>query len=338
MANNENRTVIGSYNTQQEAMEQVDRLVSEGYTKSDITLYSNSETASTLGSTKGVDVETTTGAVEHDESMWERIKDAFSVDTRDEDHRYDQGNVQDNVLEPYQSDLNAGHVVVIVNNYKGMGTDMPGSKATGTQLNGQRKGMDKDLDKNRHRDIDKDDTIQLKEERLEVDKHNVKTGEVDVHKRTVTENRTVDIPVEHEEVVIERRDVKDGEAVVDGMNDSKEIHIPISEEQVEITKKPVVTEEVSVRKEKKHDTKHVSEEVEREELDVETEGNVHVEDTNDKSKRSGKRNMKDPVNDPMKRSGKTGKTEPLDGFGNKEMDDKLRPTDETGSDDHMDNV
>lgn len=336
MANIENRTVIGSYDSREEAMQVVDRLVSEGYTKDDITLYSNSETSGTIGDTRGVDVETTRGSSHEDESLWERIKDAFSVDTRDdEDYNDPDYDMEDDILQPFQSDLSSGNIVVLVSNYKGMDHSISdNTSVTGTQLNG-----DKHMNEHHHSDkelnTNDDQTLKLKEERLQVDKHNVKTGEVDVHKRTVTETKTVDIPVEHEEVVIERRPVRDGETVSDDF-DSEDIHIPLTEEQVEVTKKPIVSEEVTVHKEKKQDVKHVSEEVEREELDVDTEGNVRVEDDamDDDHKHSGNIHR----NDSAKRSDRTGLNDNLNSTGANDWDDELRPTDGTGSDDHMDNI
>jgi len=52
-----------------------------------------------------------------------------------------------------------------------------------------------------------DRTIQLREERLRVHKHTVQTGEVRVHKEVVSDVKTIQVPVEREEVVIERRQV-----------------------------------------------------------------------------------------------------------------------------------
>ena len=122
-----------------------------------------------------------------------------------------------------------------------------------------------------------DRTIQLREERLNVDKTAVKTGEVRVGKRVVTEHKTIDVPVEREEVVIERRPAS-GKAARGDMVD-EEIVVPVKEERVSVTKHPVVTEEVSVGKRKVQDTKHVAETVRKEELDVDEEGDVKVKGT-----------------------------------------------------------
>ena len=116
-------------------------------------------------------------------------------------------------------------------------------------------------------------TIQLREEQLRVDKTPVKTGDVKVRKEVHTDHRTVSVPVEREEVVIERRPAG-GHAA--GDIKSEEIRIPVKEEQVRVSKETVAKEEVRVGKRKVRDTKKVSEDVKREELVVETEGEAKV--------------------------------------------------------------
>ncbi len=58
-------------------------------------------------------------------------------------------------------------------------------------------------------DVDGADRIQLREERLAVDKQRVASGEVRVGKRVVTEQQSVDVPVFREELYIERRPAGD---------------------------------------------------------------------------------------------------------------------------------
>ena len=47
----------------------------------------------------------------------------------------------------------------------------------------------------------------MKEERLHAEKHPVETGEVRVRKEVHTETKTLEVPVQREEVVIERTPV-----------------------------------------------------------------------------------------------------------------------------------
>lgn len=119
-----------------------------------------------------------------------------------------------------------------------------------------------------------DRTIQLREERLKVEKKPVQTGEVRVGKRATTEHRTIEVPVQHEEVVIERR-AAGGHAATGDMT-GEEIVIPVKEEQVSVTKQPVVTEEVAVGTRKVQDTHRVEESVRKEELDVDSKGGARV--------------------------------------------------------------
>ncbi len=119
-----------------------------------------------------------------------------------------------------------------------------------------------------------DRTIQLREERLRTHKTPVQTGEVKVRKEVITEQKHIEVPVEREEVVIERRAV--GDRAATGDIRAEEIRIPVKEEKVHVSKEAVVTEEVSVGKRKVHDTEHVSDTVRKEQIKVEREGDVNI--------------------------------------------------------------
>jgi len=118
-------------------------------------------------------------------------------------------------------------------------------------------------------------TIQVQEERLRADKQ-VNTGEVNVRKEVHTEHKQISVPVEREEVVIERRPVSGAGT---GNIKAEEIRIPVKEEHVRAVKDTVVKEEVSVGKRKVHDTQTVSGDVKKEEVIVETEGQAKVRQT-----------------------------------------------------------
>jgi len=124
------------------------------------------------------------------------------------------------------------------------------------------------------------DTLQAKEERLHAEKRPVETGEVKLRKEVHTETKTLEVPVEREEIVIERTPVH-GRAATSGINadnlrEGEEIRIPVREEKVSVSKDAVVTEEVKVGKRVVHDTEHVSGQVRKEEIKVEQTGNVDV--------------------------------------------------------------
>jgi len=118
-----------------------------------------------------------------------------------------------------------------------------------------------------------DRSVQLREEQLRVTKTPVDTGDVKVRKEVHTDRKTVTVPVEREEVVIERRPAR-GHAT--GDIKAEEIRIPTREEKVHVTKETVVKEEVRVGKRKVQDTERVSDDVRREELVVESEGKARV--------------------------------------------------------------
>jgi uncharacterized protein (TIGR02271 family) len=121
-----------------------------------------------------------------------------------------------------------------------------------------------------------DRTVRLREEHLKVNKATVEAGEVRVRKEVHTETKHIDVPVEREEVVIERTPAS-GRAS-EGDIREEEIVVPVRGERVTMTKQPVITEEVSVGKRKVRDTKHVSETVRKEELAVHEKGDVKVKD------------------------------------------------------------
>ena len=116
-------------------------------------------------------------------------------------------------------------------------------------------------------------TLQLKEEQLKATKRRVKAGEVEVRKEVVTEQKTVTVPVEREEIVIERRPAR-GRAA--GDLKAETIRVPVSEERVSVEKETVVTGEVGIGKRKVAGTRTVAGTVRKEELRVEETGNVEV--------------------------------------------------------------
>jgi len=118
-------------------------------------------------------------------------------------------------------------------------------------------------------------TIKVHEEQLRAQKHPVETGEVRVRKDVVTEHKTLDVPVQREEVVVERHPAS-GSASPSDIRSGQEIRIPVKEEKVTVEKHPVVKEEVRVSKQKVTDTEHVSGTVRKEKVEVEKEGDVNV--------------------------------------------------------------
>ena len=115
-----------------------------------------------------------------------------------------------------------------------------------------------------------EERLRLHEERLHVNKDRVQTGEVNVGKHTVENEQTIEVPVEREEIYVERRPVNEetNGASADAYTEGNNIHIPLTEERVNVSKTDVVSEEIVVGKKKVQDTETVRETVRKEEADI----------------------------------------------------------------------
>ncbi|MGN6136675.1 MAG: YsnF/AvaK domain-containing protein [Aureliella sp.] len=112
------------------------------------------------------------------------------------------------------------------------------------------------------------------EEELKVEKRPVATGGVNVRKEVHTEHKTIDVPVQREEVVIERHPASG--AVSEDMSTHQEIHIPIREEQVHVEKQAVAKEDVVVGKRTVRDTQRVDETLRKEEIKIDKDPSIRV--------------------------------------------------------------
>ncbi len=112
--------------------------------------------------------------------------------------------------------------------------------------------------------------IPVREEELEAEKR-AKESEVGIRKEVRTETEHLEVPVQKEDVIVERAPAEETWTSVAGEKafEEEEIRIPVKEEEVEVTKRPVVKEEVRVRKETRTETEPVSGEVRKEEVKVE---------------------------------------------------------------------
>jgi uncharacterized protein (TIGR02271 family) len=107
----------------------------------------------------------------------------------------------------------------------------------------------------------------------------VQAGEVRLRKEVTTEERTVEVPVTREEVVIERRPAAQGREAGGSIGEGEEIRIPLMEEEVRVEKTPVVREEVSLKKRQVQDTEEISETVRREDARIEQTGETNLRGT-----------------------------------------------------------
>lgn len=136
---------------------------------------------------------------------------------------------------------------------------------------------DYDKQKNIKNSTDDSATLSLRKEELIIDKNNIQTGEVELSKEIIEEQRSMDVPVEREEVVIERR-ILENQVSNSSITNEESIRIPVSEEQVRVDKHTVITGEVSAHKHVIEDTQHIEETLKREEARINTTGDPNVID------------------------------------------------------------
>jgi len=127
------------------------------------------------------------------------------------------------------------------------------------------------------------DTIEVREEQLRATKTPVEAGEVRVRKEVTTEHKTIDVPVQREEVVIERHPVS-GRASSSDIRSGEEVRIPVMEEKVNVEKEAVVKEEVSVGKRTVTENERVSGDVRKENVRVERTGDADIQGCDPKSR------------------------------------------------------
>ncbi|MEH1874498.1 DUF2382 domain-containing protein [Nostoc sp.] len=125
-------------------------------------------------------------------------------------------------------------------------------------------------------------TFKLYEERLIASKQRIKTGEVTVGKHIETETASVTVPIQKERVLIERVAPTEAGKVVDSnelkFQEGEVARIEVYEETPEIRKEAFVREEIRVKKVIERETVEAQDTIRREELDVDTEGNLQVQE------------------------------------------------------------
>jgi uncharacterized protein (TIGR02271 family) len=120
--------------------------------------------------------------------------------------------------------------------------------------------------------------VPLVEERLDISKRDVTYKEATLTKEPVTETKTVEVPLTHEELIVERRPASESTISASDLKppvtSKQEIKIPLKKEEVEVKKEPYVKEEVVLKKRRVTETKTVTEEVKSERLTDTSEKDV----------------------------------------------------------------
>jgi uncharacterized protein (TIGR02271 family) len=110
--------------------------------------------------------------------------------------------------------------------------------------------------------------VPLIEENLNISKREVTYKEATLIKEPVTEMKTVEVPVTHEELIVERRPPTEAttsqDEVKSPVTTKEEIKIPLKKEEIEVRKEPYVKEEIVIKKRRVEETKTITEEVKSE--------------------------------------------------------------------------
>lgn len=259
------KIVMGNFADTLDAANQVEDLLAQGYPRDSISVIANRAAGMELAD-DGIAIEPDFDYV-NDETMWQRIKNFFGYESEDENLRS---------ISAYRDDIRNGHVLVLVED------GIVPTHLHEDMLASDMSYYDDRLEAGAYM-RDENNVLRLQEERMDVEKESVKTGEAILRKRIVEETKTVEVPVMREEIVIERRAVNEAGDGIPG-TEEEVISIPVMEEQVHVTKTPFVTEEISVHKRDIEETRKVSATLRKEELDVEQSGEVVFADGTYKGK------------------------------------------------------
>lgn len=117
--------------------------------------------------------------------------------------------------------------------------------------------------------------LDLRQEELDIHKNRVETGDVVLHKDIIEEEQVVNVPVSHDQVVIERRSI-DNEPSSEPISDEETVHIPVTAEKIDVDKHTVVTGEISAHKRSVQETEQVRDVLHKEVADVEVHGDTDI--------------------------------------------------------------
>ena len=115
--------------------------------------------------------------------------------------------------------------------------------------------------------------VRRSEEEIRVETRQREAGEIRVRKRVHTERESLTVPKKRVEVTVERVPVEgtasegDETASAPQIGD-EEIVVPVVEEEIVVEKRPVVKEEIRIRKDVVEDVEVVEEDVRREEVEI----------------------------------------------------------------------
>jgi uncharacterized protein (TIGR02271 family) len=162
------------------------------------------------------------------------------------------------------------------NGHSGAGTTdstTAGTVGSGMSMGDTETGEFREHDRNREglsqpgSDLEDELRVQRSEEELVAGTREREAGSMKVRKRVRTDRERVEVPTRREEVSVERVPAS-GDAS-EAQIGAEEVSVPVVEDEVVVQKKPVVKEEIRLRKDVVHERQVVEEDVRREEVDIE---------------------------------------------------------------------
>jgi uncharacterized protein (TIGR02271 family) len=199
---------------------------------------------------------------------------------RDEEHSSSQAVAEgvtggDRRLEDYYGERRSDDVATGgVERGRGEYHDRPASPDhTGATARDTRDSDTRDSRGARSGDVTDEDElrVQRSEEELRAGTREREAGSVNVRKRVRTEREQVRVPRRREEVHVERVPVEGRERVSEDEIGDDEIRVPVIEEEIVVEKRPVVKEELRIRKDVVEDEEIVEEDVRKEEVEIDDE-------------------------------------------------------------------
>lgn len=263
--------LIGTFDVQAEVIHEIGELKAQGYKEEDIYVVAlNGQQLQMVQGQTDVHLNTDEG------DFMDKFKSFISGEDPTKDALKQMG-LSDSEADEYYNQIQSGKIILYVDSEYGM--NYQNFDAAAASLSGDGYG-EENHQKTETPDLSDEQQMKLHEERLAVDKKWVESGSVDIHKNTVEEQQTLDVPYEREEVEVERRPVNQELSEYEASGRSAETyekdglwHIPVIEERLEVRKVKYVSEEIIVHKRKVQETKHISETVQRETVDID-ENNV----------------------------------------------------------------
>lgn len=288
--------VYGSFDTVNEAVDAADLLEKRGVPESNIAIVGDN----THESSYGADYEfvTYTELEEEEERGWfDKLFNPtpdVDLDFSDYQSALRDGKVLVVIDEDYRSDYGyyggadnpfaAGTAADAARRSEGdpvLPTDHHADEIVEPEFGGRVRGpKEPNQDSAAHLEGERE-TIELHEEEVDVHTRKRDLGNVEISKETVEETKTVEVPVEHEELHIKHKKPT-GDKRVDGNQvfEEETIEVPLSEDEIVVDKETRVTDEVEIEKTTHTDTQSVSETERREELIIDDETGRLEEDSN----------------------------------------------------------